>query len=59
MKDVDHYNKEFAQYEQIKKIILSGSTWAVDSGEMTPTMKVKRRVLMENFKAEIEQCYRG
>lgn len=59
MKDIEKYNSHFAQYEQIKKIILAPSVWAVDSGEMTPTMKVKRRVIMENFKDEIEACYRS
>lgn len=59
MKDVDFYNQEFAQYEKVKKIILAGSVWGIDSGEMTPSMKVKRRVIMENYKDEIEQCYRG
>ena len=59
MKDVDFYNESFAQYEQVKKIILAPSVWGIDSGEMTPTMKIKRRVLMENFKDQIESCYRG
>jgi long-chain acyl-CoA synthetase len=57
MKDVDTYNQSFAQYERVKKIILSPTIWSIDSGEMTPTMKVKRRVILENFKAEIEECY--
>lgn len=59
MQDVEKYNENFAQYERIKKIILAGSVWGIDSGEMTPTMKVKRRVVMENFAKEIEECYRG
>ncbi len=59
MKDINELNSSFAKYEQIKKIILSPNVWAVDSGEMTPTMKVKRRVIMENFAGEIETCYRG
>lgn len=58
MKEIDFYNQEFAQFEQVKKIILSGSEWGIDSGEMTPTMKVKRRVIMQNFSDEIEKCYR-
>ncbi len=57
MKDVDTYNQSFAQYERVKKIILSPTVWGIDSGEMTPTMKVKRRVILENFKGEIEECY--
>ena len=59
MREVDHYNEGFAQYERVKKIILSPSEWTINSGEMTPTMKVKRRIIMENFKDQIENCYRG
>jgi long-chain acyl-CoA synthetase len=59
MKEINIYNEGFAQFEQVKKIILAPSVWGIDSGEMTPTMKIKRRVLMEDFKDEIENCYRG
>lgn len=59
MREVDYYNESFAQYERVKKIILSPTEWGIDSGEMTPTMKVKRRIIMDNFKDEIEHCYRG
>ena len=59
MKEIDFYNEGFAQYERVKKIILAPTVWGIDSGEMTPTMKIKRRVLMENFKDQIESCYRG
>lgn len=58
MKEVDLYNEGFAQYEKIKKILLVPTEWAVESGEMTPTMKVKRRVIMENYKNDIEAIYR-
>lgn len=59
MREVDFYNESFAQYERVKKIILSPTEWGIDSGEMTPTMKVKRRIIMENYNTEIENCYRG
>lgn len=59
MKEVDRYNENFAQYEKVKKIILAGKVWGIDTGEMTPTMKVKRRVILEQFKDQIENCYRG
>lgn len=59
MKDIDKLNQSFAKYEQLKKIILATSVWGVDTGEMTPTMKVKRRVIMSNYQDEIENCYRG
>lgn len=57
MKEINRYNEGFAKYEQVKKIILAPTVWGIDTGEMTPTMKIKRRVIMENFKAEIETCY--
>ncbi|MBL4709920.1 MAG: AMP-binding protein, partial [Flavobacteriales bacterium] len=59
MKDIDKYNEEFAQFERIKKVILAPSIWGIDTGELTPTMKIKRRVIMKDFKDQIETCYRG
>ncbi len=59
MRDVDQFNENFAQYERIKKIILVGNTWGIDTGEMTPTMKVKRRIIMDRYAKEIEECYRS
>lgn len=59
MKEVDFYNEGFAQYERVKKIILAPSEWSVETEEMTPTMKVKRRVIMDNYKNEIEAIYRA
>lgn len=59
MKEVDIYNEGFAQYERVKKIILVPTEWSVESEEMTPTMKVKRRVIMENYKSDIEAIYRA
>lgn len=58
MQDVEIYNRHFPQYEKVKKIILSGSVWGIESGEMTPTIKVKRNVLMEKYKSQIEKLYR-
>ena len=59
MQDVEEFNEGFAQYERVKKIILAGSVWGIDTGEMTPTMKVKRRIIMDTYRNEIEHCYRG
>ncbi len=59
MREVNIYNEKFAHFEQVKKIILAPSVWGIDSGELTPTMKIKRRILMENFNDQIENCFRG
>jgi long-chain acyl-CoA synthetase len=52
------YNKGFAQWEQVKKFVLLPEQWTVETGEMTPTMKVKRKVISENNKAVIEGLYK-
>ena len=54
---VQKYNKDFAQWEQVKKIVLLPELWTVETGEMTPTMKVKRKVITENNKDIIEGLY--
>jgi len=56
---VDAFNPEFNHVEQVKKIILLPDEWSVDSGELTPTGKMKRKVIMEKYDAEIEKMYSG
>jgi len=51
------YNQGFAQWEQVKKEVLLPELWTVESGEMTPTMKVKRKVITEKNQAVIEELY--
>jgi long-chain acyl-CoA synthetase len=54
---VKKYNQSFAQWEQVKRIVLLPELWTVESGEMTPTMKVKRKAITEKNKALIEGMY--
>ena len=51
------YNKGFAQWEQVKRHGCCPTLWTVESGEMTPTMKVKRKVITENNKDVIAGIY--
>ncbi len=55
--EIDDINENFAQFEKIKKIILLPSPWTVDSGEMTPKLSLKRRVILERNKIAIEKIY--
>jgi long-chain acyl-CoA synthetase len=55
---MNKYNQGFAQWEQVKKFVLLPEQWTVETGEMTPTMKVKRKVISENNKAVIEGLYK-
>ena len=50
-------NQSFAQWEQLKKITLLPELWTVETGEMTPTMKVKRKVITEKNKDLIEGMF--
>ena len=55
---VKKYNQSFAQWEQVKRIVLLPELWTVESGEMTPTMKVKRKIISEKNKDTIEGMYK-
>jgi long-chain acyl-CoA synthetase len=56
-KEVDEYNKDFGQTEQVKKFELVGKEWTPDSGDLTPTLKLKRKVIAERNKELIEKIY--
>lgn len=54
---VERYNQHFNQVEQIKKFELLPQEWSVDGGELTPTLKLKRKVIMEKYRDAIERIY--
>jgi long-chain acyl-CoA synthetase len=56
---VDGYNPEFNHVEQVKKITLLPEEWSIDSGELTPTGKMKRKIIMDKYRNEIEKMYAG
>lgn len=58
-KEVDHFNEFFGKYEQIKKFELLDKEFAIETGELTPTLKLKRRNVKEIHSDKIEKIYRG
>ncbi len=54
---VERNNASFNQVEQIKKFELLPFEWTIDGGELTPTLKLKRKVIMEKYKNAIERIY--
>ncbi len=54
---VDKANPNFSKVEQVKKFTLVPNEWGVETGELTPTMKLKRRVILKNYDKEIEAMY--
>ena len=54
---IDEANQSLARVEQIKKFAILSRPFGIDSGELTPTMKIKRKVVAEKFVSEIESMY--
>jgi len=54
---IDSFNKFFNHVEQIKKFELLPNEWTIDSGELTPTLKLKRKVIMEKYKSAFDRIY--
>lgn len=56
---VEGFNPEFNHVEQVKKVKLIADEWSINGGELTPTGKMKRRIIMEKYQAEIDLLYAG
>jgi len=54
---IDFHSKGLAHHEQIQKFILMTEEFSMDKGEITPTMKIKRKVIAKNFKNAIDSMY--
>ena len=55
--DIDQQNVNFGKWEQVKKFELVPEIWSIDGGQLTPTMKVKRNVLLKQYESLIEEIY--
>ena len=55
--DIDTHNENFSQWEQVKKFELTPQVWSIEAGHLTPTMKLKRKVVKEKFKSLIGMIY--
>ena len=56
--EIERLLPDLADYEKIRKFTIIGEEFTVDNGALTPTLKVKKRVLMERYKDMIEAMYR-
>ncbi|WP_405296426.1 AMP-dependent synthetase/ligase [Algibacter sp. Ld11] len=57
--EINHANTNFGKWEQIKKFEITPDVWSIDAGHLTPTMKMKRKVIKQKYLALIEKIYRG
>ena len=56
-KEIESYNEKFGSWEQIKKFELVPEEWSINAGHLTPTMKLKRKVVKEKYITLIEKMY--
>jgi long-chain acyl-CoA synthetase len=56
--EIDRLTESFASFERIKKFCLLPELFSQDGGELTPSLKIKRRIVEEKYAAEIEKMYR-
>jgi len=55
--EVEHYNQQFNHVEQIKRFELLPQEWSVETGEMTPKLSLKRKVIMEKYRDAVRRIY--
>ena len=54
---VEKYNELFNPVEKVKKFELLEGEWTINGGELTPTLKLKRKVIMEKYVDAVERIY--
>ena len=56
-KEVEKYNDKFGSWEKIKRFELTPEVWSIEGGHLTPTMKLKRKVVREIYKHLYQKIY--
>ena len=56
-KEVDFHNQKFGKWEQIKKFEITPDEWSIETGHLTPTMKMKRKVIKEKYNNLYHKIY--
>jgi len=57
LSEVEQFNQLFGKWEQLKRFELLETPWGIETGELTPTMKLKRKVIMEKYADKVEALY--
>lgn len=56
-KEVEKENEQLAPHQRVKKFHLLHQSWSEESGELTPTLKARRQVILEKYQKEVEELY--
>ena len=57
-KEIDHYNRHFSPHEQIIRFELIPEEWTIETGELTPTLKLKRDVIESKYEEQIAKVFK-
>jgi long-chain acyl-CoA synthetase len=57
-KEVDRCNKNFGKWEQVKQFELTPDIWSIEGGHLTPTMKMKRSVILSIYDSLVKNIYK-
>lgn len=57
--DIDYLLRDFSKYEKVRKFVILREPFSVENGTMTPTLKIKRHVVEQQYGTAIEQMYTG
>lgn len=56
-REIDEINERFGNWEKVKRIELTPDIWSVEAGHLTPTMKLKRKIILEKYKDLYDKIY--
>lgn len=56
---IDNFNQNFGHWEQVKKFELLSKDWTIDGGELTPKLSLKRKVILQKYKLQVDKIYRN
>lgn len=59
MRDINLHQRDLAKYERVRKITLLPEAFTIENGMMTPKLSIKRKVVEQNYKEQIEKMYEG
>ena len=56
-KEIDYYNNKFGKWEQIKRFEITIDEWTVDDGHLTPTLKMRRKIILKKYTFLYQKIY--
>ena len=55
--EIDTLNEKFGNWEKIKRFEMTPDVWSVEGGQLTPTLKLKRKIVMQMYKPLFDKIY--